>query len=509
MGLRDSFLEFMGLSAPSAKEITNETAEIVPSPMPNLRISTENYSNWPTLFGSRHAAMHCSDFIACESVKIRALRSLPVHILKREENGRFPANDHPMAKVLHRPNALMSWGDLFAWMVLRKDVFGTAYGRVVRDTYGNPLEIRPVLSSVKVSFDKQTGVAVYSGGLDEFNTAWIAREGDVVVFKTDISSNGGVTGRSIAEMSAQEIGLSIDLPKFYKVVLEKGNHMSGYLEHPDKLDLEDITAIKNSLDAQAGMDGAGGTRIYDRGLKYTPVQLKLAEMSLVEQERFILEKVCRATNVGKRHVGAETGALTIQDDIDFVKRTVLPEVTAFEQAFQVVLDGSASIGGADCGYRLKFNTNGLLRGDFKTRMEGYRIGIYAGMLTRAYCCEQEDIPWLPGQDKLLQPTAYYMVDDKGEPYVPAAPTEGTSGQSDGVSGIDEKAVGNLLDPFIKNAMLRIEKRARADGDTDKTRHFAQEVSAPIILAAATAGRFIDLEEEIEKAIERGTNANQD
>ena len=504
MGFRDTVREFMGIT-PAKPE--NKALDIVPSPMPMLRISTNDYSNWPLDSSARHAAMHCSDFIACENVKIRAIRSLPVHILERKDTGRFPANDHPMAKLLHRPNALMTWSEFISWMIIRKDVLGTAYARVVRDLMGNPLEIRPVLSSVSVSFDKKSGIAVYSGSEDTLNPAWVCREGDLIVLKTDISNNGGVTSRSIAEMSAQEIGLSIDLPKFYRIVLEKGNHMSGYLEHPDKLTTDDVHAIKESLDMQAGMDGAGGTRIYDRGLKYTPIQMKLAEMSLVEQERFILEKVCRATNVGKRHVGAETGALTVQDDIDLVKRTVLPEITAFEQAFQVVLDGSRSLGGKDCGYRLKFSTNGLLRGDFKTRMEGYRIAIYAGMYTRAYCCEQEDVPWLPGQDKLLQPTAYYMVDEDGNPYVPASPTEGTSGQSDGVSGIDEKAIGNLLEPFIKNALVRIEKRAKADGDTEKTRTFANEVTQPIIVAAAMAEQFLDMTDDIEKAIERGINAN--
>lgn len=494
------------VTADEVPAITDEATEIVPSPLPMLSISTNDYSNWPEALNGRHAAMHSSDFLACESVKIRAIRTLPVHIMERRENGRYPADNHPMSKLLHRPNALMSWGELIEWLILRKDVFGTAYARVVRNILRQPTEIRPVLSDVKVSFDKKTGLASYSGGQDKFNEPWVCGEDELIIVKTDISTNGGITGKSIAEISAQDIGLSVDLHNFYEYVLKNGNHMGGWLEHPDKLTTDDVIAIRESLDMQAGMDGAGKTRIYDRGLTYHPVSMQIADMSLVDQERFVLEKVCRACHVDKRHVYAETGSGSPQDNIDFVSSTVLPEITAIEQAFQPALDGSAYNGFSDSGYRLKFNVNGLLRGDFKTRMEGYRIAIYAGMFTRAYCCSQEDVPWLAGQDKLLQPTAYYMVDDEGNPYIPAEPTAGTSGQSDGVSGIDQKAVGNLIKPFITDALERIEKRAKADGDTQKTRDFAAQVTNPVITAAAMAGEFMNLEEEINQAIERGTNA---
>ena len=389
-----------------------------------------------------YGAMMSSDFIACESAKIRAIRSLPVRILKNGQRGPEPATEHPVSAVLRRPNPLMSWGDLVSWFVLRKEVFGTAYIRVQRDLRGDVSALWPVLSHVDVKFDKETGVVVYSAPLDAFNPSWVSREDGVVVLKTDISDDGGITGKSVAETAAGDIGLSIDLGLFYKSLMENGTHMGGWLEHPDRLTQEDVQAINESMKAQAGVEEAGGIRLFDRGLKYHEVSYSLGEMNLIEQERFVLEKVCRATHVDLHHVYADGGATATGSqgyDIDFVKNTILPEITAIEEAFVPVLDLARSIGGGrDSGYRIDFDTNGLLRGDFKTRMDGYRIGVYAGIFTRAWCCEQEGIQWLPGQDKLLQPTAYYMVGENGEPYLPAESTAGTSGQSDGVSGIDPK-----------------------------------------------------------------------
>ena len=59
--------------------------------------------------------------------------------------------------------------------------------------------------------------------------------GCVIVIKTDISEDGGITGKSVAETAAGDIGLSIDLSLFYKSLMENGTHMGGWLEHPDEL----------------------------------------------------------------------------------------------------------------------------------------------------------------------------------------------------------------------------------------------------------------------------------
>lgn len=458
-----------------------------------------------------YGALLSNDFMACETVKARAIRSLPVLVLRREDNGRVPAEDHPLSSVLHRPNALMSWGDLVAWAIIRRDVFGTAYVRVVRDRLGGGVrELRPVLAHVRTDFDRASGVAAYSAGRDYYNDPWTCREDDVIVVKTDASEDGGRTGRSIVEMAAEDIGLSVDLVRFYRTLVEHGNHFQGWLETDKDLQPSDVKAVRESLDATRGPENAGSIRIFDRGLKYKDVEMSLAGMDIVAQERFVLEKVCRACHVDMHHVYADDKAAATTasgSEIDFVKNTVLPEVTAIEQAFQPVLDRAASLGGEDSGYRVKFNVNGLLRGDFKTRMEGFRIGVYAGVFTRAWCATQEDIPWLPGQDRLLQPTAYYVLDEDGEPHVPEAATVGTSGQSDGVSGIDEKSVEDALrrlEPVIRDARERIEKRARADGDCGRTREFAAQVMAPIELCAAHSGAYLMTGRLIDESIRKGT-----
>ena len=95
-----------------------------------------------------------------------------------------------------------------------------------------------------------------------------------------------------------------------------------------------------------------------------------------------------------------------------------------------------------------------------------------------------------------------MVDEDGVPYIPAAGTNnGQRGQSDGQSGIEERAVSDALRPIVDDAKVRIAKRAERDGDTPKTRDFARTVLEPIAFAAAQMGDYIDIEEVIDAILE--------
>lgn len=461
----------------------------------------------------KHGALFSSDYLACETAKARAIRSLPVHVMRKGDHGPENVPGHPLDAALHRPNALMAWGDLAAWAVIRRDTLGDAFIKLYRDLRGDVREMRPVLAPVDVRFDRDLGVAVYSAPEDRYNRAWTCREDDVIHIKTDVSENGGVSGKSIASLAAEDIGLSVDLTAFYRSLLENGNHFAGYLETDGKLNKEDVDAIRESLDETRGPENAGKIRIFDRGLKYREVSVRLEGMDIVAQERWVLEKVCRACHVDMHHVFADgqgaaattaTGA-----DLDFVKNTVLPEVTAFEQALQPVLDRAASLGGKDSGLYVKFNLDGLLRGDMRSRMEAYRIAVYAGLRPAKDICETEDWRWYEGQQELLQPTAYYRVGADGKPYVPAQLTSpGQDGQSDGVSGIDEKAVGNALAPLLADAADRVRRRIGSDGDTPKTRAFAHQVLDPIALAAGQLGLFMDVDKAIEEEFEKCLNGSE-
>ena len=87
--------------------------------------------------------------------------------------------------------------------------------------------------------------------------------------------------------------------------------------------------------------------------------------------------------------------------IEFVQHTIRPWLVRWEQAIsRLLLDESERL-----LYFAKFNVDGLLRGDYKSRMEGYAIGRQNGWLSTNDIRELEDLPEVPeeqgGNDYLV------------------------------------------------------------------------------------------------------------
>ena len=65
-------------------------------------------------------------------------------------------------------------------------------------------------------------------------------------------------------------------------------------------------------------------------------------------------------------------------------------------------------------YFAKFNINALLRGDFKTRMEGYQIGINCEMMSPNEARELEDMNPYTGGDEYRTRTSTVKTADKAK-----------------------------------------------------------------------------------------------
>lgn len=431
----------------------------------------------------RAGALLSNAYLTAEQAKARALGSLPCRVYFDGERGREKAEAHPLGKLVGRRwNPLMTAQTGWQWVSLRRDTFGTAYVRVVWRG-GAPAEFWPIEANVEVLWDASAPVAPVryrvSAG-DDFTPAGNYFPHEILAFHTCISTDGGVTGRSLAELAAAEIGLNINLTKFYSTIIRKGFNPGGWLEHPDELTLEEVQAIAAKNQALSGTDHAGELRIFDRGLKYNAVGSTMAEADIVKQEEFVLQSVARAVYVQPNKVfdfSRATYSNIEEASIAFVTDTMTGEVTAIENELAKLLDYMQQ-----SGHYVKFDLRGLLRGSFQAQNEGFRIGVYAGYYTRAEIREWQDLPYIEGTDELLQPTAYYTLDPTtGEPKPPPQ-------------------AAALLGPVLDDARDRIRIRAERDGATDKTVQFARTVLAPIAAACERGGIEFDVDHEIEELL---------
>ena len=83
-----------------------------------------------------------------------------------------------------------------------------------------------------------------------------------------------------------------------------------------------------------------------------------------------------------------------QQSLEFVKYTLDPWVARWEQAIQKAL----FLPSERRTYFAKFNVDGLLRGDYQSRMNGYATGRQNGWLSANDIRELEDMNRIPAED---------------------------------------------------------------------------------------------------------------
>jgi phage portal protein BeeE len=99
-----------------------------------------------------------------------------------------------------------------------------------------------------------------------------------------------------------------------------------------------------------------------------------------------------------------------QQGIQWVTYSLRPWLERIEQTINPLLARPAGLP-ADAEVFCKFNVEGLLRGDFKSRMEGYEVGIRTGMYTPNRCLALEDEEPYEGGDKHYMDLNMYAIED--------------------------------------------------------------------------------------------------
>ena len=132
-------------------------------------------------------------------------------------------------------------------------------------------------------------------------------------------------------------------------------------------------------------------------MKYTPISISPEQAQFLETRKFQINEIARIFRVPPHMVGdLEKSSFSNieQQSLEFVKYTLDPWVVRWEQSIQRVLLTPTEKG----SYFVKFNLEGLLRGDYQSRMNGYAIGRQNGWMSANDIRELENLDRIPAED---------------------------------------------------------------------------------------------------------------
>ena len=120
--------------------------------------------------------------------------------------------------------------------------------------------------------------------------------------------------------------------------------------------------------------------VLEEGMKYTPIGISPEQAQFLETRKFQVNEIARIFRVPPHMVGdLEKSSFSNieQQSLEFVKYTLDPWVIRWEQT----IHRSLLLPDEKSQYFVKFNLEGLLRGDYQSRMNGYAIGRQNGWMS--------------------------------------------------------------------------------------------------------------------------------
>ena len=261
-------------------------------------------------------------------------------------------------------------------------LWGNAYAQIIRNGKGEVIGLYPLMPN-RMTVDRDAfGKICYRYQMQD-SDAHTGKTGNVTLKPSDVLhipglGFDGLVGYSPIAMAKNAIGLSIATEEYGARFFANGATPGGILEFPGTV--KNPESIRESWNKGFSGNNAHKVAILEEGMKYTPISISPEQAQFLETRKFQIDEIARIFRVPPHMVGdLEKSSFSNieQQSLEFVKYTLEPWIIRWEQSLNRALLSETE----KPDYFVKFNVDGLLRGDYQSRMNGYAIGIQNGFMS--------------------------------------------------------------------------------------------------------------------------------
>jgi HK97 family phage portal protein len=343
------------------------------------------------------SAMRINAFFACVLLISDTIATLPIDSFERTNGERVPLRPRPT--WVDQPDIDLLRSEHYQQVLISLLLDGNAFIRVFRNDRGE-VENLVVLDPMRVHVNRRAGDRKLQYIIDGVKETPLSAYD--VMHITEIRKAGADRGISRVEELKDNLGLSSALQSFAARFFGQGSNTSGIIEYPASLNEEQAKSLVASFDNKhSGFRKSHKTGLLTGGAKFVRTGVNPNEAQMLESRTLGVEEIARMFRVPPHMIGVTTaGAMSYasveQNSINFVTHTLRPYIVKIEDAYSRLLPPSAF---------LRINVDGLLRGDFQTRIQGYSVGSQAGFFSTNDIRRFEDLPPVAGGDTYRVPLA--------------------------------------------------------------------------------------------------------
>ena len=254
-------------------------------------------------------------------------------------------------------------------------LWGNTYAQIIRDGRGTVMALYPLMPD-KMGVDRNDRGEIYY----IYN-----KEGQSYPLRNDevlhIPGLGfdGLIGYSPIAMAKNAIGMAIATEEYGAKFFSNGANPGGVLEHPGVV--KDPQRVRDSWNSvYQGSTNAHRVAVLEEGMKFQSIGIPPEQAQFLETRKFQINEIARIFRIPPHMIGdLEKSSFSNieQQSLEFVKYTLDPWVVRWEQSIKRMLLSESE----KKKYFVKFNVDGLLRGDYQSRMTGYSIARQNGWMS--------------------------------------------------------------------------------------------------------------------------------
>ncbi len=370
---------------------------------------------------NEHTAMQMTAVYSCVRILAETLAGLPLHVYKyNDSGGKEKYLQHPLYRLLHdEPNLEMTSFTFRETLMSHLLLWGNAYAQIIRNARGEVIALYPLMPN-KMTVDRdKNGQLFYLYQRSVEDAPTLGKDSLVYLDPSDVLhipglGFDGLVGYSPIAMAKNAIGLAMATEEYGAKFFANGAAPGGVLEHPGTI--KDPQKVRDSWNAAyQGSTNSHRVAVLEEGMKYQQIGIPPEQAQFLETRKFQINEIARIFRVPP-HMLADLEKSSFsnieQQSLEFVKYTLDPWVVRWEQnMYRSLLMASEKP-----TVFIKFNVDGLLRGDYVSRMSGYATARQNGWMSANDIRELENLDRIPaelGGDLYLINGAMTKLEDAG------------------------------------------------------------------------------------------------
>lgn len=335
---------------------------------------------------------------ACINLIAGVTGTLPLHVWRTNPRTGVPelASDHWLERLFDAPNPDQTAVDFLEFVAASLEMRGNAYYEIRRNDSGRIIALEPLLPDMMVVRRNQAGRLVYR--FPDVGTGQTRELDQDAVWHIRGFGGSPLGGLSTLAFGRHAFGLALAIDKSAGQTFKNGVRPSGLLKFkewlkPDKREAAHEKLVADHTRAQ----NAGKPLVLEGGVEWQQISFSPEDAQMLQSRTFSVEEVCRFFGVPPVLVGhtekvSAWGSGIAEITLGFVKfalrrRLKRIELSARQQLLSPIERSE--------GYYVRFDIEGLLRGDSKGRADFYQIMTQIGAFEIDYVRRLEGLPPLP------------------------------------------------------------------------------------------------------------------